>query len=384
MVLTGQNIICISTMPWDFLWTRKQRFMLLLSKQDNKILYVEPTHSMLEKTREEKKKNSLLPRLKKINDNLSVLTPPLVFPFIRYGTIRRINYNYILLFIKYYQARMKMDNPILWLYPPWAECSVTKFNEKLVIYDCVDEHSAYPGTNTQLILEQELRLLHKADLVFVTAKGLIEERKKINPKIFFIPNGVDYSHFSKARDESVMIPDDIRNIKHPIIGFVGGISSWVDLQLIKNVAQKRKNWNFVLIGPHDRSEIDLHMFDELPNVFLLGKREKGMLPQYIKNFDVCINPFKINRLTNTVNPLKVYEYLASGKPIVSVDMPEVRFLEGIIKIARNPDEFVDFIDYAISDQAESNIEKRQQVAKQFSWEILLEQISQHIIKCLSE
>lgn len=370
-------------MNWDFLWTRKQRFMNMLSNQGNKILYVEPTYSLMEKARKRfYVKPTMKSRVRVINDNLIILTPPLLFPFGRFKAIRSFNYARIVSAITRYQKHFKLSRPILWMYPPWAVELIGRLGEKLTVYDCVDEHSAYPEVDKKLVQEQENSLVSSADVVFVTARGLIEKRKKINPNTFFIPNGVDFEHFSKAQNAELEIPQDIKKIRRPLVGFVGGIAPWIDLDLIYGIAKLKQEWSIVLIGPIDKKEKILEIFTNLKNVYFLGRKPLELLPNYLKAFDVCVNPFKLNGLTEKVNPLKVYEYLAAGKPVVSIDMPEIRFLDSVIRIAKNRSQFIQYIEESLQESSLDKINDRQEKIKNFSWETLFSETTNKIAEYL--
>ncbi len=388
-MLKNENIICISTMNWDFLWTRKQRFMDMLAMEGNKILYVEPTVSLAAMIRRADKplKANFLPMLRKVRDNLYILTPSLMIPLRgKFEFIKNINQIIFIWQVRWAKKKLNFQNPILWTYVPVYHRMRRKFNEKLFIYDCVDEHSAYPGVNKKLIQKAEIELIKNADLVFMTAKGLYENKKNLNKNMFVIPNGVDVDNFKRALNDDTVIPEEILNLPKPIIGYVGGISDWIDLDLIYYVAKSNPNWSLVLVGPVD-DKVNLNYFKNenksVQNIYFLGRKTANELPNYLKGFDVCINPFKINELSKTVNPLKVYEYLAAGKPIVSVDMPEVRILADVIKIAQNREEFIAFIEESLDRNDREQILKRIQKAKNYSWNSLFNEVIGYIEKAFS-
>jgi glycosyltransferase involved in cell wall biosynthesis len=249
---------------------------------------------------------------------------------------------------------------------------------KQLVYDCVDEHSEYTGLiNKQVMLDMERDLLYRCDFVFVTAIGLYNTKKDFARRIYFLPNAANVDHFMQAQDEETIVPPDIASIKGPVIGFVGVIQDWIDLDLIFLVAKSYPDWSVVLIGPVGVG-IDISVLRSLPNVHLLGRKEVRDLPRYIKAFDVCLNPFKLNELTDKVSPLKFYEYLASGKPIVTVNMPGVRDFADVVEIADTPDEFVTAVGKAVNDENPAKLAARLARAKENSWESRVEFMMQKI------
>jgi glycosyltransferase involved in cell wall biosynthesis len=190
-----------------------------------------------------------------------------------------------------------------------------------------------------------------------------------------VPNGVEPGHFAKALQEDTSVPDDIRDISTPIVGFIGNIIYWLDFELIRHLALERPAYSFVFIGPV-ASQSDVSILSELPNVHFLGYRPYANLPNYLKAFDVCINPFKVDALSASVDPLKVYEYLAAGKPVVSVDMPAMSRFGGAVFTATDRSMFLELLDNAINNSRDvSLIAKRVSCASQHSWENRFDQVS---------
>lgn len=379
-MLRNEDIICLSTMSWDFLWTRKQRFMEMLAGYGNRILYVEPINSItnLYKRREETT-SGLGSRVKEVKKNVFVLTPSLMLPaFGRVRALDRINQRLLEWVVVKWQKRLKFDFPILWVYSPKTIDILDSFPRKLLIYDCVDEHSAYPGVkNKSLVQNWEKRLLEDADIVFTSAKGLYEDKKQYNQNTFFVPNGVDVEHFAEVQNPDLEIAAEMKKFSKPILGFVGGIYQWVDLDLIKYVARANPRWTVTMIGPMG-PEVDVSLFSDIKNVYFLGTKDREILPQYVKAFDVCLNVFKRNELSRTVNPLKVYEYLAAGKPVISVDMPEIRHLSDVVYIAKSYEHFLSQIKAALAENNSKRVAEKMKVSKEYSWEKLLSTVSQKI------
>lgn len=371
--INNRHIICISSVDWDPLWTRKQQVMSRLP-ESNTILYVEPPVTLLSPFKDPSMWSKWRAWFKGIRPlpaqkNIFLYSPPVTLPFgNKSRLINRINQWWISLFLKRVISKLRIRNPILWTYMPNTADLLNYIEHDLLVYDCVDEHSEYTGLiNKQVMIDMERDLMAECDIVFVTAPGLYEDKKAFAKNIYYLPNAANVEHFNKALAPETKIPPDIRDIPKPIVGFVGVIQDWIDLDLIKAIAVRYPEWSVVLVGPVGVG-VDISGLAALPNVYLLGRKDIKDLPGYLKAFDLCINPFKLNALTDKVSPLKFYEYLASGKPIVSVDMPGVREFSDIIYIAHNKEEFVDYVKMAINTEDEGKQKKRLAAAARNSWE----------------
>jgi len=232
-------------------------------------------------------------------------------------------------------------NPdIWWLYDPVVVPIVERRNGKLLVYDCVDRHSAYGGYRG-LLDSLEQRLLSQADLVFVTARGLYDHCAQWAKETHFLPNGFDEDLFNESMD----IPARLESIARPRLGFVGGVAHWLDLKLVAAAAKAKPDWSFVFVGPIGDLGTPI---PRAPNIHWLGRCRREMVPAYISGFDVGLIPFKESFLTKTVNPLKAYEYLAAGVPVVSTRLPELDHMD-LIPQAGGVDDFVAYIENALSD-----------------------------------
>ena len=197
------------------------------------------------------------------------------------------------------------------------------------------------------MLAMERDLLQHCDLVFVTAPGLYESKKQYNDRMYLLPNAADVGHFGKANLESTVVPPEIANLPHPVVGFIGVIHHWIDVDAIAYLAEKRPQWSVVLVGPLGAG-MQVERLKALPNVLFVGRKDKEELPGYLKGFDLCLNPFRENELTRMVSPLKFYEYLASGKPVVSTKMPGVMEFSALIEIAETPEAFLQAAERALA------------------------------------
>jgi GT2 family glycosyltransferase len=230
-----------------------------------------------------------------------------------------------------------------------------------VVYDCLDDWDSdmFKGIGPSLI-EEEKKLVNNADLLTVTAELLFNKWHKDNSTCTIVRNACDYGHFSKASFNSLLT-----NIKKPIIGFFGGIADWIDIDTIKYAALKRKDLSFVLIGG---IFTDVSSIKKLPNVHLLGNKPYENMPSYLINFNVCLIPFKKNKITEAVDPVKLYEYFSLGKPVVARDLYEIRNYKENLYLFNTQEEFVRCIEMALNENNPVIRERRKNIAALNTWD----------------
>lgn len=272
--------------------------------------------------------------------------------------------------------RLGMSSPAVWYGGhPVSPSELHVRTAAFTVYDCIDRWSAFPtsASNSRLRDQEtadEQELFRRADAVFCSARGLLDSaRETAAEKPTLLRNAADVEHFARAQRP---VPADLSELPRPLIGYVGAIAEWVDLELIRDVALARPDWSFALIGPVFTGQITgdsrgLSAVQNLPNVDVLGPRPYDELPAYLESFDVAVIPFKVNPLTADTDPIKVYEYLAAGLPVVSTPLPEVTAL-GVVRIAATAEDFVREIEAALSDEgAEDAVARHVSVAEQNSW-----------------
>ncbi len=370
--LTGKDIVCVSSMPYEGMWTRKQRLMTILAEMGNRVLYVEPVEPIFGAGADA---GAFSSSIKEVRKNLFVLKPPGRLPAARIGMIQRANFNSYVRAIRREVRKLKFKNPILFTYTPVIHAHSRfldmrrYFEGSPLIYDCVDEHSetvGYTPEASRRVYEKDLELTREADLVFVTAHGLYDARKTLNQNMHLSPNGADLEHFTRAKLEDTKVPDEVLAIPGPRVGFVGALSPWIDFDLMAKIADLHPEYNLVLVGPvkaHGRDEV-IH---GKKNIHLLGKKKLAELPNYLKGFDCAINPFRRIGLSEKVNPLKVYEYLAAGCRVVSTDMPEIMRLEGVIYLAKDDDDFIRGVENTVNGKFVPDAEKLERVVHEHDW-----------------
>jgi glycosyltransferase involved in cell wall biosynthesis len=265
-------------------------------------------------------------------------------------------------------ARLGLGCPVLIAGLPHAADVVSRLPSRLLVYHCADDYASVRGfPDTLPALEADL--CRRADLVITTSETLCQTRAHLNPNTYWIPNGADVEHFS-----SFALPaSELRDLPRPIIGFVGGLSEWVDLELVAHLAQLRPAWSFALIGPIG---IDISAVTSLTNVHLLGPRPYADLPAYLAAAEVGLIPFKRNEVTFHADPIKAYEYLAAGLPVVATDMPALRRLGHVVSLADSPQAFITHIQAAVDAGRDAGRAERMLEARHHSWTSRFEQFQQ--------
>lgn len=363
-----EDIVCFAN-DWHSDPTSKHQVMKLLSR-DRKILWINsiglrrPALTLNDVSRIVSKVRGLVAGVEEITKNLRVLSP-LVIPFHKHRFVRRINQKLLVLQIKYFLRKLEMQNIELWSFIPTMGETVGQLGESKVVYYCVDDWSKFSFVDSRSVAEMEADLVRKADIVIASARSLYEQKKELNPNTYLVTHGVDFNHFAKALDDDCPVPEDIRLVQKPVIGFFGLIHEWIDLSLIKKVAQYHPDWSLVMIG---KVSTDISGLRELANVIFLGQKGYKELPGYCKAFDVAIIPFVINDLTKSVNPIKLREYLAAGLDVVSVDLPEVKSYDRFVRISRNADEFMNNIELSVTTRSADDQRKKSLAMASEDWE----------------
>ena len=377
-VLRGRDIICFSH-DWSGDPLSKTHIVRVLARAGNRVLWINsianrmPTASGKDFRRAFNKIAAFTEPMREVEPNIFVFNP-LALPAYGSVAIRRLNQQFLLTQVRGAMRKMKFKhNVISLIFNPAAGLLARKLNEELLIYYCVDEYTAFTGTS-QGLKEIEEDLFRQADLVIVSAEKLLESKIKYNPNTFLIRHGVDHQLFSRALDAQTVVPEAIKNLPRPIIGFHGLLADWIDFDLLKQIANHFSQGSLVLIGKITvDGQPQIGKVRGLPNVHLLGRQPYADLPAYCKGFDVALNPFVINELTVATNPLKIREYLAAGLPVVSTAIPEVEVLK-MCRIGRDPQDFIRQIEIALTESGDDARRKRSEAIRSESWEARVEEL----------
>ncbi len=371
--LSGHSILCFAPGPWHDLWRSRHQIMRRLA-QTNTVLWIEPRLTLRATlTAPRGGATQAWASVERVADGLHVMHNPALLPASGPAPLRGVAGAIHHSLVRRSMARLGMTHPILWLYLPEMAGIIGQYGERLVVYHVVDEYTAYAGIPAAYVAQMradEARLLQRADVVFVTAPALLESKKRLNANVHLVPNAVDYDGFQRTL-AAMPLPVSMSHLPPPVIGYVGAINDKLDYGLLVGVARLRPQWTLALVGPVDVRTPDdsagVDMLRDLPNVHLLGAVHVADVPRYIAACHVCLLPYKINERTRNISSLKLYEYLACGKPVVSTDVPAAREGGGEVRLAGDPSAFVEAIQQAMSDDAAA-AHRRQQLAAANTWE----------------
>ena len=273
---------------------------------------------------------------------------------------------------------VEVKNPCVYLLC-WNSEFRNSFDQPRVIYDFVDDLDVFDGDPKQIAFGHQV-LLQQAELVLVTAVRLMNRIQTLRPDAVLCPNGVDYEHFAAPRrHQDCLKPADMQTILEsgrPVVGYYGALARWFDYELVQQVVTLRPEYDFVLIGPdHDRS-LHNHPVFKLSNLHWLGIKPYAELPNYLCFMDVMMIPFLVNEVTHATSPLKLFEYMAAGKPVVVTPMQESTRYKGVL-VGADPTEFALRLDEALRLKSDPHyLELIRQIAQQNTWDIRAQQILQ--------
>lgn len=316
------SIIVFSHLRWDFVYQRPQHLLSRLARHYRIIFFEEPVHQ------EGPPSLSLSTPI----PNLTVCRPctPLHKPAFHEEQIP---------FLRRMLSDVSSDypEPIVWFYTPMAMPLLEELEPQCVVYDCMDELSAFKNPPVDL-LEREDALLKRADIVFAGGPSLYAAKKRRHPNVHCFPSSVDVNHFRQARDRNIIHPA-LEKLPRPRLGFYGVIDERLDTTLVAHIADAHPEWQIVLVGPV--AKIDSETVPRCPNIHRMGQQSYAELPRFLAAWDVCLMPFAINESTRFISPTKSLEYMAAELPIVSTPVKDVVDLHGdVIEIADTAQAFI--------------------------------------------
>lgn len=364
------DFVCFSHLRWNFVFQRPQH---LLSRccQARRVFFIEePIFN-----------SETLPRLEINIDNsgVMVIVPHLPQALSEAGINANLKLLLESLFIEY-----NIRDYICWYYTPMAMAFTRHLQPKAIIYDCMDELSAFKGASPAL-KEHEAELFHRASLVFTGGQSLYESKMNQHPNVYAFPSSVDVPHFAQARILQSE-PADQANIPHPRLGFFGVIDERMDIELLAGIAEARPDWHLVIIGPVVK--IDPAILPGYSNIHYLGSKDYKDLPAYLAGWDLAMLTFARNESTRFISPTKTPEYLAAGKPVVSTSIRDVVRPYGdfkLVRIADNPQDFVAAAESAMQeDTPESGwLNRVDNFLSEISWDKTWQSMSQLINSTLA-
>ncbi|HLG95707.1 MAG TPA: FAD-dependent oxidoreductase [Bryobacteraceae bacterium] len=262
-----------------------------------------------------------------------------------------------------------ISKPAVWFYTPMALPLADELNPKIVVYDCMDELSAFAGAPPELI-ELEAQLFRKADLVFTGGRSLYEAKRARHPQVHCFPSSVDVVHFGEACIPGMEHPDQV-GLPHPRLGYFGVIDERMDLEILRTLSRQHPEWQICLVGPVVK--IDPATVPVGPNIHPFGQRGYDELPKFLGGWDVALLPFALNDATRFISPTKTLEYMAGEKPIVSTPIRDVvDCYSDVVRIGATPDQFVRQCEAALQESEELmdvRCQRMRQILQNTSWDL---------------
>lgn len=372
LTVKDQTILCLATQEWDAHWTPVQQVMLRLAAR-NRVLYFEPFHGMFAwlKPRNQllrRQREAKVPQLREVHKNLFVYRPQ--YPYLpgnmRVPAAHAVNSKLYREEIRSFLAQMKVERPWLWAY--FAQSlSVLELPFERFIYDCIDDWVSFftHPAERRFVERIDTELCRRADVLFVGSEPLLAKKQDLNRNIHVVNHGADIRHFATASDPSTKVPADLESIPHPRIGFVGMVDPLrFDVDLVSSIA-KDPNRHVVIVGGfmgHARE-----LVPNMPNIHILGMKPVSELPAYLSGMDVCIMPYQVNETTKYIFPLKLFEYMATGKPIVTTSIPAVQGFRDLMYVSDSEDEFAANVSRALAEQPGDIRAQRLQKSWDYDW-----------------
>jgi UDP-galactopyranose mutase len=319
------DLVCFSHLRWDFVYQRPQHLLSRCARNRRVFLVEEPIFA----------NSSMRLEMRETDEGVHVVTPHLPdglrSDIAISAVMKEMTYR---LFLEH-----AIDDYVFWYYTPMALRFTSHFNPVAAIYDCMDELSSFKNAPPSLTAFEK-ELFKRADLVFTGGQSLYEAKRNQHRAVYAFPSSIDAAHFGKAR-QTTADPLDQRDIPHPRLGFFGVIDERFDRELLDQIARRKPEWQFVMIGPIVK--IDPESLPKHPNIHYLGGKKYDELPAYLAGWDIALLLFARNDSTRFISPTKTPEYLAAGKPVISTSIRDVVRPYGeqkLVEIADTPDEFI--------------------------------------------
>ncbi len=371
--LRGRDLVCVGFADWDTeLWTNQHHLMVCLARQ-NRVLFIESlglrqpqlAGGDLARIARRLRRGLAPPRAV---DGLHVLSP-LVLPFHRSRLVRALNARLLPALVRRAARRLDLTAPILWAYVPQAEVLIDALAPSLIVYHCVDDIAAHARIDTASFRAAEERFAARADLVLASAPALADRLRSFSANVLDAPNVADTELFSRALEPGPLDPQ-LAALPAPRIVFTGAIVAVkLDLELLAELARRRPSWSFALVGPVGPGEphADVSAITAEPNIHLLGPRAYGELPNVLRAADAGLIPYARNELTDSIFPMKVYEYLAAGLPVIATPLPALASVDGV-RSAADAQGILALLEEALALACPERRAARSQAAAAHSWD----------------
>lgn len=358
----NQDLVCFSHLRWNFVFQRPQHLLSRFARRRRVLFIEEPIFHEGE------------PKFV-VSESREGVT--IAVPHLPSGMEPADAESKLASMVEGLLASEGIKDFVAWYYTPMMIGWSRHLDPVAVVYDCMDELSAFKNAPAELRI-REAELFGLSDLVFTGGRSLFEAKRGQHDAVYCFPSSIDVAHFSKALS-AVEDPHDQKDIPHPRIGFAGVIDERTDIELLAAIADARPDWHYVMIGPVVK--IDEDALPRRANIHYLGGKSYDELPSYIGGWDVAMMPFAMNDSTRFISPTKTPEYLAAGRPVVSTPIRDVVRPygdNGLVLIASTPDEFVAAIEKAMSLDLEEHRRKASEFLSTSSWDTTQEAMEELI------
>jgi glycosyltransferase involved in cell wall biosynthesis len=377
--LDGRDIVCVGTADWQTELPINQHQLMGRLAARNRVLFIESLGLRRPQLagRDLRRIGRRLARgLRGVRRAGAVhVLSPLVLPFHGSAAIRALNRRLLRLQVGWAARRLKMREPLLWAYAPQAEALLDVLEPNPVVYHCVDDVAAQKGVDADSFRASEERFARRADLVLASAPALAERMRTLSGHVLYAPNVADTALFATALDDGET-DAAIDPLPRPRLVFQGAIvATKLDLPLLAELARLRPEWSIVLVGPRGAGDPggDLSALDQAPNIHFAGPRDAAQLPAVLRGADVGLIPYAINDLTRSVFPMKVYEYLAAGLPVMATPLPALEGVDAVETVA-SAAALVAAVERELELDSPARRKARSEAAASHSWEARIEEI----------
>ena len=381
----GFSVVCLSSQEWQVeLPTNRQQIMARAAARGHRVLFVETSEFLgkhLWRLLRRRPRRSLAARIAATEPaapGVLAVKALNVMPWgHKYRWANSVNTR-VTAFRLRRLARRLPQPAVLWVYDPCAALPAGRYDTVFSVYDVVDDYAEQVGGDPRrraLVETADARTAEAARLVFATSRPQYERQLERNRQTHLVPNVGDYRLFAPAAEREFAAPE-VRDLRRPVLGFAGNfVAGKVDFQLLQDLARERPDATILLIGPEHRETADaVAALVACPNVLWLGQKPQSELPRYVAAFDVALIPYLENAYTRSCFPLKVYESLAAGKPVVATGLPELAGMEPDVVLCNGTDEFLAAVDRAVAANDPEEVRRRGEIAALNTWETRTERL----------
>jgi glycosyltransferase involved in cell wall biosynthesis len=372
--LSGQQIVYLSHQRWNTHTTPVHHIAERLSRE-NLVLFVEPPESVAWLFHEPPAREALtwsFNPLEQRSENFYIYhTPPLFLPWAaRSRWISQATLAMQLRHVRYAMRRLNIERPICWIFQFNVSDLLPALNPSLTVYECAEDYAAYETRDwvRRYVEGHAERLCRECDCVLVPSEKMARMREWVGNRLHLIPWGVDVPHYAKARETETPIPPELDKLPRPIIGMFGMLDGRrMHYDLVLHLARRHRDWSIALVG-RCMPNLNKELLDAEPNIHFFGMQPVDALPGFCKGFDVCMIPYRLNQFTEAIMPLKLTEYLATGKPCVSTELPAAKVFKDVIHVADSIESFEQGVIAAL--KQDTGQQRRIERANEFDWEVI--------------